>query len=87
MVQMLKKISFTIYITEDTTFYAEEGMTWAEWVESEYNVDNQFIVVETRIKNADNTKRIFCNYTAVTPTQTILDGEHYVLAKSSPVPY
>lgn len=28
------RISFTI---NDTTYYAEEGMTWAEWVESEYN--------------------------------------------------
>ena len=34
-------ISFTI---ENTSYQAEEGMTWTEWIESEYNVDGYRIV-------------------------------------------
>ena len=36
----VKKISFVIL---ETTYYAEEGMTWEEWLESEYNVDKCFV--------------------------------------------
>ena len=32
--------AFTI---DSTTYYAESGMTWAEWVESEYNTDGWYI--------------------------------------------
>ena len=27
------------FVIDEETYYAEEGMTWEEWVESEYNVD------------------------------------------------
>ena len=30
-------ITFTV---DGTEYQAEEGMTWGEWVDSEYNVDN-----------------------------------------------
>ena len=30
-------VSLISFIIEETTYQAEEGMTWAEWVESEYN--------------------------------------------------
>jgi hypothetical protein len=33
-------ISFTI---DGETYYAEEGMTWGEWVESEYNTNGYTI--------------------------------------------
>ena len=33
-------ITFTIF---DTEYQAEEGMTWGEWVNSEYNTDNYYI--------------------------------------------
>lgn len=32
-------ITFAIY---DTEYQAEEGMTWGEWVDSEYNVNGDF---------------------------------------------
>lgn len=35
----LAPLSFTI---DGTTYYAEDGMTWGEWVESAYNVDNEW---------------------------------------------
>ena len=34
-------ITFTI---DGTTYQAEEGMTWAEWVESPYNVGQDFVI-------------------------------------------
>lgn len=36
--------AFTI---DGTTYYAEEGMTWGEWVESEYNIDEYWVNIET----------------------------------------
>lgn len=36
-------ISFTI---DGITYFAEEGMTWRDWVDSEYNVDGYGIAVE-----------------------------------------
>jgi hypothetical protein len=33
-------ITFTI---EGVKYLAEEGMTWGEWVESEYNIDKYYI--------------------------------------------
>lgn len=31
-----KEIEFTIILSEEATFIAQEGMTWGQWVESEY---------------------------------------------------
>lgn len=40
-------ISFTVICSNttigDKTYQAEEGMTWAQWVDSEYNVDGYFL--------------------------------------------
>ena len=38
-----KLITFTI---DGTTYQAEEGMTWEEWVNSEYNIDMTFGIDE-----------------------------------------
>ena len=40
-------ITFTI---DGVTYQAEDGMTWTEWVNSKYNIDN-FIIVNDRIRN------------------------------------
>ena len=34
------KVTFTV---GDTTYAAEDGMTWREWVNSEYNIDGSYI--------------------------------------------
>ena len=39
-------IEFTVV---DKTYLAEEGMTWAEWAESELDIDDDFGVVEDYI--------------------------------------
>lgn len=50
--------SLLITFTIDTglgivEFYAEEGMTWEEWVNSEYNSTNSFYIVNGRVYYAD----------------------------------
>ena len=46
-VAAVEMISFDIFSVNDettTTYQAELGMTWAEWVESQYNTDGYFLV-------------------------------------------
>ena len=41
----VEMITFTIHdsiIAEDSTFQAEKGMTWSQWVNSQYSVDSGF---------------------------------------------
>jgi len=48
----IKKISFTIKQLEETqpiTFYALEGMTWDQWLETNYNTGNYVLDVEAGI--------------------------------------
>ena len=48
-------ITFTI---DGTECQAEEGMTWAEWVESEYNTDGYLIADGTNISNGSTTRLV-----------------------------
>lgn len=67
-------ISFTI---DPKAYQAEEGMTWAEWVESEYNTDG-YINSGYRILSSDhNTMVTNENYEGVTPTDVIIAGYTY----------
>jgi len=50
-------ISFTI---DGTSYQGVEGMTWEEWVNSEYNISNYVIGDNNYIVSADN-KYIICN--------------------------
>ena len=43
-----KTISFTI---NSTTYQAEEGMTWRQWIESKYNTIGTITIGESRISN------------------------------------
>ena len=45
-------ITFTI---NGTPYQAEEGMTWAEWVDSEYNVNDEFSVVGNQVEHTEGT--------------------------------
>lgn len=49
-------ITFTI---NSTSYQAEEGMTWAEWVDSEYNVDGWQIMSGTSTLYLDNNNSIY----------------------------
>jgi len=71
-------ISFSI---DDTPYQAEDGMTWAEWVASEYNTDEYGIGGDddyiTGYRNgyyvADSSN------VGVDPTDLIIANEHYAL--------
>ena len=61
-------IKFTI---DETTYYAEEGMIWEEWLESEYSV-NWFI------ENGENIVTYSGNY--------IMNGSNYILKSDVIIP-
>ena len=55
-VQTAKEITFTI---GDTEYHALEGMTWTQFVESDYNINNVFYISEGFIMNsADDCSRL-----------------------------
>ena len=66
-----KLITFTI---GSTTYQAMNGMTWGEWVDSEYNVNEYYLYSNTIYSNSGN------HYVAeVTGTDTIKDNFAYTL--------
>lgn len=66
-------ISFTI---DGTTYQAEEGMTWGEWVESDYNTDG-YIVDGTYIFNATKSKGVTATGTPMPSGATIMGDFQY----------
>lgn len=70
-------ISFTInapdtgYNQVNRTCQAEEGMTWAEWCDSEYNTDGEFSVSNGRVWNGTLYIK------NVSSTDVIIDGQSY----------
>ena len=89
----VEKFSFTI---SGTTYYAEKGMTWGEWVESEYNVDdNKFVISGTNIQRAESAAASSSygyirdeSATKVENTSEILENAIYsVSAVPKPVPH
>ena len=69
-------ITFTI---DGATYYAEEGMTWGEWVESEYNTGG-FYVVEGLVAFDTAYGVVDENYKFVFPNETIKANYLYEIA-------
>lgn len=68
-------ISFTV---GGTTYQAEEGMTWGEWIDSEYNTEDFSVQYGTvRIGNSQYHNYVTYNEVRVTPTDLIIDGVVY----------
>jgi hypothetical protein len=76
-----EKISFTINMT---TYEANDGMTWAEWVNSEYNTDGYFIedgmvAMDNGapwyeyVCNSDNYKNVSTSALIIANTQYLLE--------------
>lgn len=71
------------FIIVDTQYQAEEGMTWGEWVNSEYNTDNYQIGDDGYIYNYLRTGKVIYSGEYATPNSYIgrveysidLDGE------------
>lgn len=61
-------ISFTI---DGVEFWAENGMTWAQWYESSYNTSPVYIEIDYLWSD------YLTNHVIGTLTDTIVDGEDY----------
>lgn len=73
---LVKLISFTL--SYGTEFQAEEGMTWGEWCESDYNAENFSVQWDTvRIGNTRYNDYVTYNGVRVTPTDLIVNGGVY----------
>lgn len=73
----VKKISFTI---AGTSYQAEEGMTWGEWVASSYNTGG-FTVDSSGIYQRSSDSYVqTSSYKLVASSETITSGYGYVLA-------
>ena len=78
-------IEFTI---DNVTYYSEEGMTFGEWVNSEYNTGGYVINSYSYISHQDDTsesKWLFHDLGAyVGSSQSIISGEKYSMASCPP---
>lgn len=77
----VQKISFTI---AGTSYQAEEGMTWGEWVASSYNTAGYQIVynwAQSGIADASGTKFVYDPENRIFPpsTDAIANGREYTL--------
>lgn len=73
-------ISFTI---AGTSYQAEEGMTWRQWVESSYNTDG-FIIKESAMEPTIYKDGLYCQNLLSTGVDVeIINGGAYTLAADS----
>lgn len=71
-------ITFTI---DGTEYQAEDGMTWAEWVESEYNTGGFTVINTTTVINqSENAVQYSSNSTDVKATELILNDGTYQIS-------
>ena len=80
----VQKISFTI---AGTSYQAEEGMTWGEWVASSYNTAGYQIVynwAQSGIADASGTKFVYDPENRIFPpsTDAIANGREYMLQQA-----
>lgn len=79
-----KLITFTI---AGTTYQAINGMTWGEWVNSEYNIigayiQNNFIYVKDKGSNAHiDTSPYGSGSLPMSTTEIISDGIYYITSE------
>lgn len=66
-------ISFTIV---GTSYQAEEGMTWKEWVESEYSPDSYY-VSNGNVYTGETVKGDYPIYVVTRPEDEIIENEEY----------
>ena len=72
-------INFSI---EDFQFQAEEGMTWREWVNSEYNSEGACVYNEgtDTIRYVEYSLNVLRSDTPVKGSDTIISGHFYYLS-------
>lgn len=91
--QKVTVISFTI---ASTSYQAEEGMTWNEWINSNYNTDGYALYTDNTIYRDGSVGALFQLYRVyngdaqVSNTDIILEGTAYsekmiVIAPEGPI--
>lgn len=71
-------ISFTI---DGTSYQAEEGMTWAQWIDSDYNTGGFAVGVgENSIRNGQKYLYTSSNMQLVASSDTVISGGVYTFA-------
>ena len=71
-------ISFTI---DGTSYQAEDGMTWAQWVNSSYNTGGFTVNVgDNTIRNGTNYLYTSSNMQLVSSSNTVISGGTYTFA-------
>ena len=75
-----KLIEFTINMVE--TYQAEEGMTWAEWVNSEYNIDEYYIL--NNYVTSNGLDIIAYNGDNLKPIDIIVSNAKYTCSATNP---
>lgn len=67
------------------TYQAEEGMTWEEFINSEYNTDGKIYMREDTIYFKENDEyydfiiRDRITLMSISPTDTIINGQTYII--------
>lgn len=69
-------ITFTI---DDVEYQAEDGMTWGEWVESEYNILN-YLIFDDYICNSTLLKCITVDSVYCTSNEVIISNKNYIIS-------
>lgn len=80
-IEALEPVPIIEFTINDTSYQAEEGMTWAEWCDSSYNTDS-FQVIETMneslIYDSDAHYKVVNSWVkAIVSTAVIIEGYHY----------
>ena len=73
-------INFTI---NGTSYQAEEGMTWGEWVASSYNTYGLVISSDGKVKNKFGSAYIANRQVAITSDDIIKPNYEYLLVSNS----
>lgn len=73
------EVNLISFIIESTSYQAEEGMTWGEWCNSEYNTKGYYIDYDDSISTQTGGIWIGTSEGYVFSQDIIIGGYHYVL--------
>ena len=80
---MEKKVGSNLitFIVNGTEYQAEEGMTWGEWVDSEYNVNRDFEIDPFDNSIAHGSRYVSNDEDYIFASDIIQEGYDYVLVR------
>ena len=78
--------SLTTFTYESTTYQKDPGMTWAEWVNSDYNISGFTLEVDGVLNKLGNYVSDTTIVYLVQPSD-VIDDRHYIDSGSAPMPW